>query len=235
MTQQPTIFWLGQTQSAQPADLTWLAEAERRFLAGLRFPRRRADWLLGRWTVKAAARAAWPRLVGAELPDWTELAVLKADSGAPVLFRRGQPAPLSVSLSHRAGCAVCALAPAGHPLGIDLEKIEPRSPSLVTDFFTPAEQEQLRRADPERQTMLANLIWSAKESALKALTTGLSVSTQQVELLPPAMAETDVWQPFLIRVHYLERDLSGWWMQWPGFVITLACDGPVTNPPVSAL
>ncbi len=46
-----------------------------------------------------------------------------------------------VSISDRAGWAVCVTSPVGLPAGgCDLELVEPRSPGFGRDFFTVAEQ-----------------------------------------------------------------------------------------------
>ena len=47
---------------------------------------------------------------------------------------------VTISLSHRSGAAICAVAPAGVDLGCDLEVIEPRSEAFVADYFTVDEQ-----------------------------------------------------------------------------------------------
>ena len=49
------VYWLEQSAADVPAEDEWLSESERTVLAGLRFPKRRADWRLGRWTAKCAA------------------------------------------------------------------------------------------------------------------------------------------------------------------------------------
>ncbi len=46
--------FLTQSQTDLPNHLGWLSPREKRVVDGLRFPKRRNDWLLGRWTVKAA-------------------------------------------------------------------------------------------------------------------------------------------------------------------------------------
>ena len=59
-------------------------------------------------------------------------------SGAPYVHLDGRPAAVDVSLSDRAGWAVCLVGPPGSAesgtLGIDLEVVEPRSDEFVTDF-----------------------------------------------------------------------------------------------------
>ena len=66
-------------------------------------------------------------------------------------------------------------------LGCDLELVEPRSDRFVADYLTAAEQQLVLGAGPERD-LVANLIWSAKESALKVLRVGLRRDTRSVEV-----------------------------------------------------
>ena len=66
------------------------------------------------------------------------------------------------------------------PLGCDLEIVEPRCDAFVTDYFTEVEQAFIARSSDRFRAMA--LLWSAKESALKALRTGLTVDTRSVEV-----------------------------------------------------
>ncbi len=78
---------------------------------------------------------------------------------------------------------MCVVAPAGVSLGCDLEVIEPRSAAFVTDYFTRNEQALVERTSKEERPRLVTLLWSAKESALKALHVGLRLDTNSVEVL----------------------------------------------------
>ncbi len=91
-------------------------------------------------------------------------------------------------MSDRAGWAVCLVGPAGGSaagtLGIDLEIIEPRTNAFVADFFTPAKWAYVDALNEvDRRHEAANLIWSAKEAALKVQQVGLWVDTRTVEVL----------------------------------------------------
>lgn len=174
-----TVRWLMQEDREVPCDDGWLSAGERQRLAGLRVPRRRADFLLGRWTAKRAVAA---HLHARALSD---LEVRAAESGAPEVFLGGAPAPVSISISHRDGRALCAVAGAGAALGCDLEVIEERDPAFVADYFTDAEQEAVAGVPAAERAALCALIWSAKEGALKALRTGLRLDTRAVEVHPP--------------------------------------------------
>jgi len=190
-----------------PAGDDWLGPRERAVLAGLRAAPRRASWRLGRF----AAR----RLLG-------DVEVLPGPNGAPRAWRGATRLPLAISLSHRGELAVCAAAAAG-ALGCDLELVEPRSAAFVAEFLTPAEQRRVAAADDP--ALAANLVWSAKESALKALGVGLTRDTRELEVHAASGGElvvTDLTNG--------ER-FAGWWREVDGYVVTVVTSSPVTTTP----
>ena len=132
------IFWLQQAERDVPVDDQWLTPDELNRLRGLGFPQRRRDWRLGRWTAKCAVASylEWP----SRHDTFTDIEVRTAPSGAPEVLIQGTPGPVVISLSHRVGVAICAVAPTGAVLGCDLEKIEPRSQAFISDYFTAEEQ-----------------------------------------------------------------------------------------------
>ena len=146
---------------------------ERDRAAAMAIPWRREDFLLGRWAAKRLLSAVLGCAPGAAME------VRAAPSGRPEAFLDGQPLRLSLSISHREGLALAAIDDAGGPLGADLEAVEPRSDAFVRDYFTRSEIAAVAAGE---RNLLANLIWSAKESALKALGVGLTLDTREVEV-----------------------------------------------------
>jgi 4'-phosphopantetheinyl transferase len=189
--------WLVHLQRTPPPDGdAWLAAAERRLQERLTVAPRRRDWRLGRWAAKAALRAALdatgraPRGATTDPAFHARLAVLPDADGAPVAYLDGAPLPWPVSLTHRGGLAACAVAPAGVAVGCDLELVEPRSPAFVADYLTAAERRLVESAaNPADAALRANLLWSSKESALKALRTGLTRDTRSFEVRPVLEAD----------------------------------------------
>lgn len=211
------IYWLEQDANDVPFANDWLAEAEVARLATLQFKKRRDEWRLGRWTAKRAVAAYL-----AHPPDLTKIEIRNGASGAPEVLLRGRAAPLSISLSHRAGRSLCALSCNGTALGCDLELVEARAESFVEDYFTVEEQAVIAHAPCGQRDRLATLFWSAKESVLKALQCGLRSSTHDVSvsLLDPARA-TSGWNRYSALTS--EGGLfGGWWFEANGFVRTLA-------------
>jgi len=181
------IYWLvrpavecpGIGRTALPPD--FLSATERQTYARLTFPKRRREWLLGRWTAKRLLQLS---LEAYRLLPSNAITVGNDPDGAPYLSVDGKGRlPLSLSISHRGERAFCAFSPSTVPsIGADLERVDPRDPAFVQDFFTPQEANRVCKCPPSMRDTLITVIWSAKESVLKALRQGLRVDTRRVEI-----------------------------------------------------
>src|SRR6478736_3978065 len=129
------VYWLEQVEDDVPSHDDWLSASEAAYLARLRFAKRRAEWRLGRWTAKCAVS----KYLSLRRPAAT-VEVHAAPSGAPEVYLDSQATKVTISLSHRAGRAVCAMMHRGAALGCDLELVEPRSNAFAADYFTTREQ-----------------------------------------------------------------------------------------------
>jgi 4'-phosphopantetheinyl transferase len=223
------IEWLRQTSAQVPSGNDWLCPEETERLSQLRISKRRIDWRLGRWTIKRAVANYL------QMPeDERTLACIQvrpASSGAPKVFFGSEPASVSVSLSHRDGTAFCAVGPLGMRLGCDLEAIEPHSQAFIDDYFTPNEQNCIAESETiEERTLRVVLIWSAKESALKALETGLRSSTRSASAWFPADHRSgQLWRPMMVVTD--NRDtFTGWWQQSNHLLYTIASAPGSANP-----
>ncbi len=223
-------WWLARGEDKLPPMGTWLTAAERSRAEALAYTKRRTDFLLGRWTLKMAVAKVlgWP-----EDPAYlARIEARPAPSGAPRLHVDGQQAAHGVSLSDRAGCAICLVANGAVSVGCDVEIVEPRSDAFVRDYLTNAERRMVDAAGTERHKT-ANLVWSAKESALKVLGTGLRRDTRSVEVTvrdpnPPR----GTWSQLEVRTEE-GQVFAGWWRHSGAFLVT-AC-WPGGGPPPAAL
>ena len=217
------VYWLERTESDLPPANDWLSTAETICLAGLRFAKRRDDWRLGRWTAKQAV-ASYLNLPD-NCSDLARIEIRPAASGAPEAFVDNFRASATISLSHRNGRALCAVAPSGVDLGCDLEIVEPRSEAFVADYFTTEEQELIASTSPADKSQMVALFWSAKESALKALREGLRLDTRSVSVtLADSSGAAARWNPLSVRT--LDgSSFRGWWRNSNGILRTL-----VANP-----
>ncbi|HET8661878.1 MAG TPA: 4'-phosphopantetheinyl transferase superfamily protein [Micromonosporaceae bacterium] len=220
--------WLARDEEALPAGLLWLTPAEATRAARLRHPKRRTEYLLRRLAGKHAVAAVLGLPV--DPAGLARIEVANAPSGAPYAMVDGAPAGVEISLTDRAGRAVCVVDTG--PVGCDLEVVEPRSPAFVNDFLTGPERAYVTgRPDADARDAAANLVWSAKESALKVLRTGLRRDTRSVAVAiqdgPPG-----AWAPLTVRA--VEGTVfHGWWRRDGQFLFTVAAPQP--GPPPVAL
>lgn len=240
------VYWLEQTDADVPAENQWLSASEIFSLGRLRFVKRRNDWRLGRWTAKRALAACLN--LPCDLLSLANIEIRAAASGAPEAFLFNQTAPVTISLSHRAGIAMCVVALPGPGIGCDLEMIEPRSNAFIADYFTAHEQAIVERILAEERPLLVTLLWSAKESALKALHVGLRLDTncmdvtlgdklpphaeqsrQDLPLIPIAHVDPDGWRPLHVR-YSGEQVFCGWWRHTDHMVRTVVSALPESSP-----
>lgn len=209
-----------------PADDAWLDERERIRFARMTHAKRLSESRLSRWTAKNTAAAALG--IGTSRSDLERIAVRNAPDGAPELFVDDEPIDAIIAMTDRSDWAVTAVRSGHERIGCDLEVVEPRSGAFVADYFTPTEQLVVAGGDHD---LLANLIWSAKESALKVLRTGLRRPTRSVEVVLDGRDARHGWRSFLVHVDD-GADQWGWWIRYGDFVLTVACAVPC-DPPTS--
>jgi 4'-phosphopantetheinyl transferase len=224
------VHWLEQAIEDVPARDDWLSASEALCLEGMHVAKRRVDWRLGRWTAKRAVAACLN--LASHAPALADIEIRPAPSGAPEVFLSRQPAKVAISISHSAGVAVCAVAPPSVALGCDLETTEPRSDAFVADYFTVEEQVLVARSSAGDRPRLLALLWSGKESALKALREGLRLDTRYVSVcpMPSRPGQLGDWHP--LKVHLANGQvLHGWWRHAGAQVRTLVSD-PATAQPI---
>lgn len=225
------LSWHSLGESSRPGVDDWLTPGELARAAAMRFTKRRDEWLLARWTAKQAlARHLSLPHDPASLARIEIRTIIGGQAqGAPEVFVDGDRHEVGVSLTDRAGWAVCTVGRVDE-LGCDLELVEPRTERFVRDFFTPREQAAVADLQVHASgDAIANLVWSAKESALKVLRTGLRRDTRSVEVDFPAQPATEGWQPLRVRTEE-GRDLPGWWRQYGEFILTVVTGHPLLPP-----
>ena len=244
------VYWLEQSEADVPKEDDWLSAKEQLRLERMRIPKRRSEWRLGRWTAKCAL--ATYLNMESHREDLAGIEVRSAPCGAPEVFLANEPAAITISLSHRAGLAVCAVANSGAALGCDVELIESRSMAFVSDYFTAEEQALVAWASATERWWILALLWSAKESALKALRAGLTLDTRHVIVggfdavrrhIEDAarrigaaaihFKQSEVihsWRP--LQVRYTEGEVfHGWWQKTDSLVRTVVA-APPPKPPI---
>jgi len=228
------LYWLEQTEADVPVENDWLSTNEVVCLNAMRFLKRRSDWRLGRWTAKCALSVHLD--LPADARAFQKMEIRAAASGAPEALYRNHRSALTLSLSHRDGIAICAVAKSDVKMGCDLETVEPRSDAFVTDYFTPEEQALVARASAPNRDRLLALLWSAKESALKALHAGLRLDTRSV-IVDPLSESFHIkgWSPLWVRFteggSSADQVFHGWWQRVDNIVRTVVAN-PQPEPPI---
>ena len=224
---EKSVYFAIQDRRQLPADLDWLGANERTRLASFRFDKRRHDWLLGRWTAKQALLT----VAGLSDPDRIEIAT--ADDGAPLPRLDGRPFAATISLSHSNDRAFCTVTLDRTELGCDIELVEPRGTAFVETYFTNTESERIANADKHCRDLLTTMIWSAKESVLKALRIGLGVDTRSVEVIPddhgPDTEESSEWRTGRV-IAADDGEFACCWLHDGSFVFCVAGRAPLPTP-----
>jgi 4'-phosphopantetheinyl transferase len=221
-----TVWWLARGIDDVPSGQNWLSPAETARAAQMTYAKRRSEYLIAR----LAAKHAIARAVGRPPRRHEDLAAFEVrhrPSGAPTAAVDGAAAGVSMSLTDRADWAVCVVtASDAVSLGCDLELVEPRSDAFVRDYLTAPERRAVAAA--ANTHLMANLMWSAKESALKVLQTGLRRDTRSVEVRCADGTGAD-WSPLEVRA--VEGTVfPGWWRRFGQFLLTVAASAPHDPP-----
>lgn len=224
MSESPyRIYWL--LAEKTPASLceagAFLSPQECQKLSAMRFPKRRDAWLLGRWAAKSLIH---------NLPDYQnhsmpEIEIKNTPEGVPVIcLPGGRTSPDCLSISHSGPLAFCALTQApALMVGVDLEKIEPRSEDFIQDYFTPGEQRLVGSFPLEAKHAAVTLIWSMKEAMLKAIGVGLRWDTRQVEIREIRNENYGDWQEVIVSdLRQKNRPWTAWWQRRGDFLMTIA-------------
>jgi len=220
------VRWLACDEGEPDPSASWLSARDRRRLEAMAYTKRFDEARLSRWTAHRAVALSVG--LGDAVEALGRVEIFNEADGSPRARAPGAGA-LSISSTDRAGWAVTTVLQGEAPIGCDLELVEPRSPAFVRDYFTEREQ-KLVAAAPLPSDVTANLIWSAKESALKVLRTGLRKDTRSVEVdLEPTGG--DGWRP--LTVTHASETMSGWWRRYGAFLLTFASAS--AHPPPKSL
>jgi 4'-phosphopantetheinyl transferase len=204
----------------------FLSPAELQKYSTFRFPKRRDEWLLGRWTAKTMVHS----LPAYQHYSLDKIVIHNAPEGAPYIQLPDRATPAEcLSISHSGNLALCAIATGlDLQVGTDLEKVEARTETFIMNYFTPSERQLVKNYPAETRALVVTLIWSAKESMLKALGVGLRRDTHMVEVHGlDGILRTDndhgLWQKIQIGEKPANnRAWAAWWHRRDPFVLTLA-------------
>ena len=160
-----------------------LSDNEMKIYRSLRLEKRKKEFLAGRIAAKEAVGVVIDQFGFHRSPPRIE--VLKSPGGAPFVTIEGDGGhSILVSISHSnevAAAAACIGDIIG--LGIDVEISEKRSNSFLKTAFTSEERTCIERVPKRMRYIYSTHLFTLKEAVSKALGTGLSVNTYDIEVL----------------------------------------------------
>ncbi len=222
---QSIVYWTAVSFDQISADdLSWLSKQEKQHYETFRFTKRRDEWLMGRWAAKKLLGSAYPSFNAVRM---NEISILNETSGAPYVLVYGIRVPGVLSITHREGMACAAwVSDAAIKIGIDLEFVETKPDIFIHDYFTAEESQQVFTATEPHRALAASLVWSVKESLLKALQTGLRIDTREVAVSVSSFESSEQWRS--IRVSRCAKHtgfVNAAWRSIGDFVLTCAALG----------
>ncbi len=167
-----------------------------------------------------AGAPSWPPRRGSRSTR-ARVEILPAQDGAPDVWLDARPAPVSLSLSHRAGRALVLVGDGARPLGCDIELIEHRSDAFVRQWLASPERALVAAArDATRRDLVANLIWTGKEAAAKVRREGLRLDVRHAVVSMESRADGD-WAGLQV-TWPTGQVTSGWWRAEGEWVMSVA-------------
>lgn len=166
-----------------------MSDAERQRLAGLSQPRRRAQFIAGRWLL----RELLVQVHGGTPDDWRLTA---GRDGPPQLLEPHGKPRVFIGLSHSADQVAGAVAPV--PFGLDIEHMRGGRdfPALAAAFCGAAELRRFTALPPAQQPAFVYTLWTLKEAWIKGH--GESMTPGRMAQLHAAPVQSDseanAWQ-----------------------------------------
>lgn len=144
----------------------WLHQNETAYFSTLRFEKRRASYLLGRIAAKQAIIALFPSL------NPTDIFIDFGVFGFPVV-KCAAISNIKVSISHCDNIGIAVAYPEDHPLGIDIEFIDPEQLTTISTQIQPGEKILTTNSIADY-----TVLWSIKEAVSKIFMTGLTIGLE---------------------------------------------------------
>jgi 4'-phosphopantetheinyl transferase len=161
-----------------------LGPIEAAYFATLHFAPRQRSYLLGRYAAKLGLSRVLSEL------DLRAIEVTRGVFEQPVVQGQGG---VGVTISHTGSLAGALAYPTGHPIGIDIEVIEPaRYQTILTQLSEP--EKRLVETSIADRYQIATALWAAKEALSKVLTTGLMSPIQIYNLAEFQRLDSGSWE-----------------------------------------
>lgn len=151
-----------------------LSSLELEHLDRFAMPKKKLQWLSGRYAVKTALfkyMTARDRLLELNCID-----ILNKETSAPYLV---QYPDIQISITH--SYPYCIGAVSDYSIGIDLEKVMKLRDSLINQYFHPNEITNLGELGTDDYHIKAITYWTRKEAVSKLLELGLKMDFKQID------------------------------------------------------
>jgi phosphopantetheinyl transferase len=164
----------------------FLGPAEQAYFSTLRFVRRQRSYLLGRYAAKLALR---------DLLHESDLRAIEIARGVfdQPIARCARNQGWGVTISHAEPLAVALAFPAGHPMGIDIERFDS---ARCETIFSQLSDEEINwvKAFGGNKPEIAIALWTTKEALSKVLCTGLMTPIQVYNLTEFQPIGSGIWR-----------------------------------------
>ena len=166
------LAFVGKSEFERLADLApdFLSAQELAYFRQRKFPRRQQSYLLGRYAAKLALAQSLPER------KLRHIDIYPGVFDQP-LVRHLSAETFGVSLSHCADLAVAIAFPAGHPMAVDVEPVDPARVATIRSQLSPNEW-AWAKATPDDEARTCALIWTAREALSKVLHCGLTTPSE---------------------------------------------------------
>ena len=145
------------------------------YLNSLKYDKRKSSYFLGRISAKSALTKIIP----------TKIAINSFKIGFGVFqfpIIEGLPCSgFQVSITHCDDIGISMAYPEAHPIGVDIEKINPEKVDSMISMFTPEEIILVNSVLNDKASAYT-LLWTVKESLSKILKTGMMIDFKYLEL-----------------------------------------------------
>jgi 4'-phosphopantetheinyl transferase len=135
---------------------------------------RKLNFILGRYCAKMALASLF------EIKSLNQIYIEAGVFNQPIIKAPTIP-NIRVSISHDKLSSIALAYPEEHPMGIDIESIQPDKTSEIEDYLTPHEIILINEFN-QTHNLVVTIIWTAKESLSKVLKTGLTTSLSVLEI-----------------------------------------------------
>ena len=143
------------------------------------------DWLVGRYSAKKVVQDYFLNNENKSI-DLNKIEIISNPFQKPIfklLSETKVKTNISISQCDVLGVAAIDESEKEGLVGVDIERIRNFKKNILHSFLTPKELAQIEKANPAEKIFLPTLVWSFKESYLKALGLGLTHHPKHIELV----------------------------------------------------